>query len=420
MAVVLPLFCCAMAAAEESTRADRNAAKARLSRPHKNMNDVIMLQGFHWESHQSSPWWNILANHAAEIGRAGFDMIWLPPSGQAASDEGYLPVQLFNQNSLYGTQDQLKTAIKALHSNKVLVIGDMVINHRVGSTNWADFTNPVWGPDSVCSDDEWPGAKGAKDSGEGFNAARDIDHTKEYVRKSIADWMSWMRETIGYDGWRYDYSKGYDGKYIAYYNDATAPVFSVGEVWTDLDVHNPDGNRQRICDWVDSAGGAVSAFDFTTKGLLQHAVKNNDYRVLRDNKGKPAGLVGWWPGKAVTFVDNHDTGPSPNGGQNHWPFPDQHVMQGYAYILTHPGVPCVYWVHYFDWGLKDEIGKLMRLRRAQGINASSRIEVVRADQTVYAAFINGNTAMKIGYGSWAPGADWKPALSGKNYAVWVK
>jgi alpha-amylase len=26
------------------------------------------------------------------------------------------------------------------------------------------------------------------------------------------------------------------------------------------------------------------------------------------------------------------------------------VGQGYAYILTHPGVPCLFWEHYFEWG----------------------------------------------------------------------
>lgn len=48
-------------------------------------------------------------------------------------------------------------------------------------------------------------------------------------------------------------------------------------------------------------------------------------------------MLGYWPTKAVTFIDNHDTGSS----QGHWPFPEDKVMQGYAYILTHPGIPCV-------------------------------------------------------------------------------
>jgi hypothetical protein len=40
----------------------------------------------------------------------------------------------------------------------------------------------------------------------------------------------------------------------------------------------------------------------------------------------------------VTFTDNHDTGAP----QNHWPFPPDRQALGYTYILTHPGVPCIF------------------------------------------------------------------------------
>lgn len=52
--------------------------------------------------------------------------------------------------------------------------------------------------------------------------------------------------------------------------------------------------------------------------------------------------------QAITFVDNHSTGSEPR----HWPFPDWGVMLGYAYILTHPGTPCVFWDHVHAWKLK--------------------------------------------------------------------
>ena len=32
------------------------------------------------------------------------------------------------------------------------------------------------------------------------------------------------------------------------------------------------------------------------------------YWRLRDAQGKPPGVMGWWPSRAVTFLDNHDTG----------------------------------------------------------------------------------------------------------------
>jgi len=62
-----------------------------------------------------------------------------------------------------------------------------------------------------------------------------------------------------------------------------------------------------------------------------------------------------------TFIDNHDTGST----QAHWPFPHNHVGQGYAYILTHPGMPCIFYDHFFEWGdtLRSEIMMLLQVRR---------------------------------------------------------
>ena len=90
--------------------------------------------------------------------------------------------------------------------------------------------------------------------------------------------------------------------------------------------------------WVDKVGGKgpATTFDFTTKGILNVAVEGELWR-LRGTDGKAPGMIGWWPAKAVTFVDNHDTGST----QHMWPFPSDRVMQGYAYILTHPGTPCI-------------------------------------------------------------------------------
>ena len=38
-------------------------------------------------------------------------------------------------------------------------------------------------------------------------------------------------------------------------------------------------------------------------------------------------------------------GSSGSYGQGHWRFPPAHRMVGYAYILTHPGIPCLFWPH---------------------------------------------------------------------------
>lgn len=38
------------------------------------------------------------------------------------------------------------------------------------------------------------------------------------------------------------------------------------------------------------------------------ALERCEYWRLSDQKGKPPGVIGWWPSRAVTFIENHDTG----------------------------------------------------------------------------------------------------------------
>ncbi|HAT73072.1 MAG TPA: alpha-amylase [Elusimicrobia bacterium] len=383
---------------------------------------TVMIQGFHWASWKTAPWWGVVGGRAGELSAAGIDLVWLPPSSDSLSPEGYLPRKLNVQDSAYGTAGQLASAVKALHARNIKVIADIVINHRVGVKDWADFAQPSWGPDSVCADDEWGKGEGAPDTGMGFHAGRDIDHTKNYVRESIKGWMKGLRDVQNYDGWRYDYARGLASPYLLGYNRATAPSFAVAEIWDDLDINDTDLHRRASADWLDSVNGEIKVFDFTTKGILQAAVRSGEYWRLKDSGGAPPGLIGWRPVNAVTFIDNHDTGPSPGGKlkDKAWPFPSDKVPAGYAYILTHPGVPCVYWPHFFDWGLKDSISTLIKIRRAAGINSASRVSIVKAEQGLYAAIMDGKVAMMLGDKAWHPGAGWKLAAQGPAYAVWTR
>ena len=103
-------------------------------------NSDVMLQAFNWTSAANTTgWYNVVTSKATAIKTAGFNTIWLPPPSKSAAREGYLPSEWYNLASAYGTQAQLQSTIQALHAQNIKVLADIVINHRVGSTNWADF-----------------------------------------------------------------------------------------------------------------------------------------------------------------------------------------------------------------------------------------------------------------------------------------
>ena len=56
---------------------------------------------------------------------------------------------------------------------------------------------------------------------------------------------------------------------------------------------------------------------------------------------------------------------------NHWALQDGLIRQAYAYILTSPGTPVVYWSHMYDWGYGDFIRQLIQVRRTAGVRAAS-------------------------------------------------
>ncbi|OHD10461.1 MAG: hypothetical protein A2086_11780 [Spirochaetes bacterium GWD1_27_9] len=403
----------------------------------------VMLQGFGWDSAgNTTGWYNVVNSKSATI-KQYFEWVWFPPPTDSGSTQGYLPRQLNVLNSSYGTEQQLKDAITAISPAKA--IADIVINHRVGLTNWADLKNPDWGTDGICGDDEYfyagnPGAnvypRGQNDvAGGQYGAARDIDHSNATVKSSIKTWMNTRLRSVGFVGWRYDYVKGYPGWNVGDYNAATAPELSVGELWED-------GCPQNGLDaWVTATnhdGGKSLVFDFSTKNNLnnafgwfkdaydngQHLTEYTYYNnypnlsVLKSSYGTPSGYIGWHPENSITFVDNHDTGST----QQHWELRNDKVGLAYVYTLTHPGLPCVAWDHFFDWGtMQQHIIDLINIRKQNNITMTSTVTIALANYNEYAAVIDGKIAVKIGPGSsYNPGSGWVIIKSGTDYCIWKK
>ncbi|XP_078428888.1 alpha-amylase-like 3 [Wolffia australiana] len=387
----------------------------------------ILLQGFNWESHRTGKWYTELFAKAEEISAMGFTTIWLPPPTESVSPEGYMPKDLYNLNSRYGNIEELKSLVKKFHEVGVRVLGDVVLNHRCAHAQnsngiWNVFGGRLaWDDHAIVSDDPHFQGRGNKSSGDIFHAAPNIDHSQEFVRTDIKEWLHWLREEIGYDGWRLDFVRGFWGGYVKDYLEASEPYFAVGEYWDSLSYtygqmdYSQDGHRQRIIDWINATGGNASAFDVTTKGILHAALEKCEYWRLSDEKGKPPGVIGWWASRAVTFIENHDTGST----QGHWRFPSGKEMQGYAYILTHSGTPTVFYDHIISH-YQHEIATLIALRNRNMLHCRSTVKIKKAERDVYAAEIDERVVMKIGPGYYEPEGpqNWSVAAEGYEYKIW--
>ena len=105
--------------------------------------------GFGWESCTKGGWWNHLAGYADQVAEAGFTHIWMPPACQSVSREGYLPSQLYNFNSKYGSADDLKRCISVYNDAGLQPVADCVFNHRCGDRQnkkgeWLHFSCAVF------------------------------------------------------------------------------------------------------------------------------------------------------------------------------------------------------------------------------------------------------------------------------------
>lgn len=52
---------------------------------------------------------------------------------------------------------------------------------------------------------------------------------QEYVRNDIIEWLNYLRKDVGFDGWRFDFVRGWPGHFAKQYIEATDPAFALGE-----------------------------------------------------------------------------------------------------------------------------------------------------------------------------------------------
>lgn len=48
-----------------------------------------------------------------------------------------------------------------------------------------------------------------KRAGANYGPAPDLDHANPELRAALKDWMGWLQHDIGFQGWRFDFVKGW-------------------------------------------------------------------------------------------------------------------------------------------------------------------------------------------------------------------
>lgn len=247
---------------------------------------------------------------------------------------GYYPKSIW-----YNGSNLASTALQATTMTGIRYVNHTGTGELNYSWNYTDF-HPV-------DSNDWLGNGGTNDevipNTKWFG--NDLNTYSTTVQTRLKSWGSWLSSTVGFDGYRLDFVRGFQQSFAADWIKylpllSGSQRFIVAEYW---------GNAQAIYNWVTtiaSYGADADAFDFPLKFTLTDMCNKNqsDFNMgwlnhagmVRNNTGQT--LSGT---SIATFVENHDSGKE----SDKWVSKDWKMA--YAYILTHEGRPTIFYSHYY-------------------------------------------------------------------------
>lgn len=354
----------------------------------------LMMQAFYWDVEPRFSWWDNVSTKIEDWSENGVNRIWLPPPSKGQSGEysmGYDPSDYFdlgeyNQHGTietrFGSKAELISLIEMAHSEDIEVIADIVLGHNSGGglqanpyrlkdtyTLFNSANGNASGKFNRTYEDFHPNSYHNNDEEALFFEEQDLCHHQDNVQnwfwKGDESVAKYYKNEIGFDGWRFDYVKSFGPQFIEAWVDEVGG-WSVGEFF--------DGNADLVRAWVNSSGSP--AFDFPCLFQMRDAFEKNDLSILR------SGDMLWktHEEQSVTFVANHDTDREPVIAQ-------QYKLLAYAFILTHPGYPTMFYSDYENISLKTELQNLMLINRSL---ATGELQVLYADNDEYIAVRKGD------------------------------
>jgi len=372
----------------------------------------VMMQAFEWNLPADGNYYKELAEKSQSLKENGINSVWLPPMFKAtnADDVGYGVYDLYDLGEFdqkgtirtkYGTLDELREAIDALHEQDIRVYADIVLNHKAGADfteefpvvevaeddrdqeisgehtieGWTGFNFP--GRDGEYSDFEWhyehfsgidydqkEDRKGifkltgenkywsdgvSKEKGNyDYLMFADIDHKNPDVQEELFSWGEWFIQYVDIDGMRFDALKHIEDDFIEAFikhieENSVKDLYFFGEYWR---YEAEEKNK-----YLYETKYHTDLFDVALHYHFEEASKNDsdfDMRKIFDNT-----LVQEHPAIAVTFVDNHDSQP----GQSLESFVEAWFKKiAYGLILLRKdGYPCIFYGDYYGINGEDPI-----------------------------------------------------------------
>lgn len=357
----------------------------------------VMMQAFYWDVEPRHGWWDLLSEKVDDWADAGIDRIWLPPASKGQSggySMGYDPSDYFDlgeymqhgtTETRFGSREELDNLIATAHNNGVEVIADIVLNHNSGGgLEW----NPYREKDTYTLFNEehgnasglfnrdyenfYPNSTSPYDPGSLFYEETNLDHNQQYVQ----DWLwaadysvaNFYKDEVGFDGWRFDYVLGFEPWVVEAWMEEVGG-FAVAELW--------NGDPNVLEDYIEETG--VGVFDFATFYKLEEAFDRFDDLTYLTRH------MVWqnYPEKAVTFTANHDTEKDSHEDNKILP---ENKMKAYAFILTHPGYPTIFYSDYENENFQEELDQLILIHNTI---ATGDVEVLYVDNDEYVMRRNG-------------------------------
>lgn len=362
-----------------------------------------MMQYFEWYYPENCTLWYRIKKDAQNLKNLGINMVWLPPAYKCASgihDVGYGVYDLYDLGEFdqkgtvptkYGLKDQYLEAIEALHRCDIKAIADVVFNQKMGADetedviacevymndrnvisgepynilawtkfnfnnrsnkysdfkwNWTHFHGVDWDDRGKKSaifkfyGKNWDNDVDKENGNFDYLMGADVDLNNVDVVEELNNWGKWYLKFCDLDGFRLDAIKHMRESFFKNWvdnmqNSSDKDLFFVGEYWNN--------NIDILCNYLNKSNQNMCLFDVPLHYNFYHASHSDgnydmskilDGTLLKEN----------W-GKAVTFVDNHDT--QPGQALESW-IPAWFKEIAYSIILfNRNGYPCIFYGDYY-------------------------------------------------------------------------